>query len=547
MPRPLPKGAILLSENEFTMATQNDVVSRRRTFAIISHPDAGKTTLTEKLLLFGGAIQMAGAVKARGEQRRAHSDWMKVERERGISVASSVMTYEYQGCIFNLLDTPGHEDFSEDTYRTLTAVDSAVMVIDAAKGIEAQTRKLFEVCRLRDMPIITFVNKLDRESRESFELIDEVEQTLALDVTPGSWPIGMGRNFLGSYDLLHDRLALLSRAKEGRPEETERCEGLDDPKLDKLLPDYAVAELREEVEMARGLMPKFDMQAYRDGNMTPIFFGSAINNFGVGELLQGLVDMAPPPRPQSAVERTIEPAESKVAGFVFKIQANMDPKHRDRIAFMRLASGHFKRGMKLKHVRSGKNIAMSAPVLFLARDRELAEEAHAGDIVGLPNHGNLRIGDALTEGEEIHFTGIPAFAPELLQRVRPEDPMRAKHLGRALTQLAEEGAAQAFRTRLGSDWIVGVVGPLQFDVLADRIRTEYDIPVRFEQTELYTARWVEADDGQAMKKFTDANGSALADDHDGSPVFLARNGWHLERTAEDFPDIRFLKTKELLA
>jgi peptide chain release factor 3 len=547
MPRPLPKGAILLSENEFTMATQNDVVSRRRTFAIISHPDAGKTTLTEKLLLFGGAIQMAGAVKARGEQRRAHSDWMKVERERGISVASSVMTYEYQGCIFNLLDTPGHEDFSEDTYRTLTAVDSAVMVIDAAKGIEAQTRKLFEVCRLRDMPIITFVNKLDRESRESFELIDEVEQTLALDVTPGSWPIGMGRNFLGSYDLLHDRLALLSRAKEGRPEETERCEGLDDPKLDKLLPDYAVAELREEVEMARGLMPKFDMQAYRDGNMTPIFFGSAINNFGVGELLQGLVDMAPPPRPQSAVERTIEPAESKVAGFVFKIQANMDPKHRDRIAFMRLASGHFKRGMKLKHVRSGKNIAMSAPVLFLARDRELAEEAHAGDIVGLPNHGNLRIGDALTEGEEIHFTGIPAFAPELLQRVRPEDPMRAKHLGRALTQLAEEGAAQAFRTRLGSDWIVGVVGPLQFDVLADRIRTEYDVPVHFEQTELFTARWVEADDGQAMKKFTDANGSALADDHDGSPVFLARNGWHLERTAEDFPDIRFLKTKELLA
>ncbi|MBE9555583.1 MAG: peptide chain release factor 3 [Proteobacteria bacterium] len=529
------------------MATQNDVVARRRTFAIISHPDAGKTTLTEKLLLFGGAIQAAGAVKARGEQRRARSDWMKVERERGISVASSVMTYEYQGCIFNLLDTPGHEDFSEDTYRTLTAVDSAIMVIDAAKGIEAQTRKLFEVCRLRDMPIITFVNKLDRESRDSFELIDEVEQALALDVTPGSWPIGMGRNFLGSYDLLHDRLALLERAKKGRPEETERCEGLDDPKLDELLPDYAVAQLREEVAMARGLMPEFDMQAYRDGNMTPIFFGSAINNFGVGELLQGLVDLAPPPQPQPAVERMIEPTEKKVTGVIFKIQANMDPKHRDRIAFMRLASGHFKRGMKLKHVRSGKMIAMSAPVLFLARDRELAEEAHAGDIVGLPNHGNLRIGDALTEGEDIHFTGIPAFAPELLQRVRPEDPMRAKHLGRALTQLAEEGAAQAFRTRLGSDWIVGVVGPLQFEVLADRIRTEYDIPVRFEQTELYTARWVEAGDSQIMKKFADANGSALADDHDGKPVFLARNAWHLERTAEDFPEISFLKTKEQVA
>ncbi len=528
-------------------ARADDTVSRRRTFAIISHPDAGKTTLTEKLLLFGGAIQLAGAVKARGEQRRARSDWMKLERERAISVASSVMTYEYQGCTFNLLDTPGHEDFSEDTYRTLTAVDSAIMVIDAAKGIEAQTRKLFEVCRLRDMPIITFVNKLDRESRDPFELIDEVEQTLALDVTPGSWPIGMGRNFLGSYDLLHDRLALLSRAKEGRPTETEHCEGLDDPKLDELLPDYAVAQLREEVEMARGLMPEFDMQAYREGNMTPIFFGSAINNFGVGELLLGLGDMAPPPQPQPAAERTIDPREDKVAGFIFKIQANMDPKHRDRIAFMRLASGHFKRGMKLKHVRSGKTIAMSAPVLFLARDRELAEEAHAGDIVGLPNHGNLRIGDALTEGEEIHFTGIPSFAPEMLQRVRPEDPMRAKHLGRALTQLAEEGAAQAFRTRLGSDWIVGVVGPLQFDVLADRIRTEYDIPVRFEQTELFTARWVEADNSQAMKKFTDANGSALADDHDGMPVFLARNSWHLERTAKDFPDIRFLKTKEQVA
>lgn len=529
------------------MATLDDVVARRRTFAIISHPDAGKTTLTEKLLLFGGAIQAAGAVKARGEQRRARSDWMKVERERGISVASSVMTYEYQGCIFNLLDTPGHEDFSEDTYRTLTAVDSAIMVIDAAKGIETQTRKLFEVCRLRDMPIITFVNKLDRESRDSFELIDEVEQTLALDVTPGSWPIGMGRNFLGSYDLLHDRLALLSRAKEGRPEETERCEGLDDPKLDELLPDLAVAQLREEVAMARGLMPEFDMQAYRAGNMTPVFFGSAINNFGVGELLQGLVDLAPPPQPQPAVERMIEPTEKKVTGVIFKIQANMDPKHRDRIAFMRLASGHFKRGMKLKHVRSGKMIAMSAPVLFLARDRELAEEAHAGDIVGLPNHGNLRIGDALTEGEDIHFTGIPAFAPEMLQRVRPEDPMRAKHLGRALTHLAEEGAAQAFRTRLGSDWIVGVVGPLQFDVLADRIRTEYDIPVRFEQTELYTARWIEADDSQTMKKFADSNGSALADDHDGKPVFLARNGWHLERTEKDFPDIRFMKTKEQVA
>ncbi len=526
------------------MATLNNVVARRRTFAIISHPDAGKTTLTEKLLLFGGAIQLAGAVKARGEQRRARSDWMKVERERGISVASSVMSYEYAGCSFNLLDTPGHEDFSEDTYRTLTAVDSAIMVIDAARGIESQTRKLFEVCRLRDMPIITFVNKLDREGRDPFELIDEIEQTLALDVTPASWPIGMGRNFFGCYDLIHDRLALLERAKKGKPEETESCTGLDDPRLDALLPADAVAKLREHVEMARGLMPAFDLQAYREGNTTPVYFGSAINNFGVGELLRGLVEFAPSPLPQPAAERLIAPDEGKVSGFVFKIQANMDPKHRDRIAFMRLASGHFRRGMKLKHVRSGKSIAMSAPVLFLARDRELAEEAHAGDIVGLPNHGNLRIGDALTEGEDLHFTGIPSFAPELLQRVRPEDPMKAKHLGRALTQLAEEGAAQAFRTRLGSDWIVGVVGPLQFEVLADRIRTEYDIPVRFEATQLYTARWVEADDPQTLKKFVDANGAALADDHDGMPVFMARNAWHLERTAEDYPAIRLLKTRE---
>ncbi len=519
------------------MAPPNDTVARRRTFAIISHPDAGKTTLTEKLLLFGGAIQLAGAVKARGERRRARSDWMKVEQERGISVASSVMTYDYAGCTFNLLDT----------YRTLTAVDSAIMVIDAAKGIETQTRKLFEVCRLRDVPIITFVNKMDRESREPFELMDEIEQALALDTTPASWPIGMGRNFLGCYDLMHDRLALIARAKEGRPAETESCQGLDDPKLDRLLPADAVSTLREEIDMVRGLCPPFALNSYREGHLTPVFFGSAINNFGVTELLRGLVELAPPPRPQPTVERLIEPTEAKVSGFIFKIQANMDPKHRDRIAFMRLASGHFKRGMKLKHVRSGKVLAMHNPVLFLARERELAEEAHAGDIVGIPNHGNLRIGDALTEGEDLHFTGIPSFAPEHLQRVRPEDPMRAKHLGRALTQMAEEGAAQAFRTRLGSDWIVGVVGPLQFDVLADRIRTEYDIAVRFEPTQLHTARWVEADDAQAMKKFSDANGSALADDHDGAPVFLARNAWHLDRTAQDFPAIRFLKTREQAA
>ncbi len=518
-------------------------IASRRTFAIISHPDAGKTTLTEKLLLFGGAIQLAGAVKARGEQRRARSDWMKVERERGISVASSVMTYDYAGCTFNLLDTPGHEDFSEDTYRTLTAVDSAVMVIDAARGIETQTRKLFEVCRLRNVPITTFINKMDREARDPFELLDEIEQTLALDVTPASWPIGMGRDFLGCYDLLNDRLALVSKTKGERPDVGEPCNGLDDPKLDKMLPDYAVAKLREEVEMVRGLCPELDEAAFAGGHMTPVYFGSAINNFGVRELLDGLVHRAPRPRPQEARERTVEPDEKSFTGFVFKIQANMDPKHRDRIAFVRICSGRFKRGMKLKHSRSGKLLNVNNAVLFLAQDRELAEEAFAGDIIGIPNHGNLRIGDVLSEGEDLHFIGIPSFAPEMLQKVRPDDPLKAKHLGRALQQLAEEGAARVIKPSLGADWIVGVVGVLQFEVMADRIRTEYDIPVRFEPTELMTARWVGGEQ-QMMKKFLDGNRAAVGVDHDGEPVFLARNAWHLNKATDDWPELQFMKTRE---
>lgn len=519
-------------------------VAKRRTFAIISHPDAGKTTLTEKLLLFGGAIQMAGAVKARGEQRRAHSDWMKVERERGISVASSVMTFDYLGHTFNLLDTPGHEDFSEDTYRTLTAVDSAIMVIDAAKGIEAQTRKLFEVCRLRNMPIITFINKLDRDTRDPFDLLDEIEQTLALDVTPASWPIGMGKGFLGCYDLIGDRLVLMERSKGEMPDEGETCDGLDDEKLDRILPDYAVEKLREDVEMARGLCPAFDRNSYLEGHMTPVFFGSALNNFGVRELLDGVGTEAPTPRPQPSLVRDVDPREERVSGFVFKIQANMDPKHRDRIVFVRICSGKFRRGMKLLHVRSGKHLNMHNPVLFLAQDRELAEEVWPGDIIGIPNHGNLRIGDSLTEGEDIRFTGIPSFAPEILQKVRPDDPMRAKHLGKALQQLAEEGAARVFKPRIGADWIVGVVGVLQFEVLADRIRTEYDIPVHFEPTELYTARWVGDGSDGGVKPFVDANQAALADDHDGDPVFLARNAWHLNKAVEDWPDLEFRKTKE---
>jgi peptide chain release factor 3 len=518
-------------------------IAKRRTFAIISHPDAGKTTLTEKLLLFGGAIQMAGAVKARGEARRARSDWMKVEKERGISVTASVMTFAYGGAMFNLLDTPGHEDFSEDTYRTLTAVDSAVMVIDAAKGIETQTRKLFEVCRLRNIPITTFINKMDREGRDPIDLLDEIEQTLQLHVAPVTWPIGMGRNFLGVYDLLHDRLILIERGGCTK-DEGITCSGLDDPKLDDLLPAEALAKLREDVDMVRGLCPPFNLQEYREGHLTPVFFGSAINNFGVRELIEALVELAPPPRSQSTLDREVKPDEPKVSGFVFKIQANMDPKHRDRIAFFRLCSGHFKRGMKLTHVRSGKQINLHNPVLFLAQDRELAEEAWPGDIIGIPNHGNLRIGDSLTEGEPLRFTGIPSFAPEYLQSVRPLDPMKAKHLGRALEQLAEEGAARVFKPHFGGEWIVGVVGMLQFEVLADRIRTEYDVPVKFEPTSYVTARWIEADDAAEVKKFMDANRASMAEDHNGSPVFLVRNTWRLDKAIEESPKVRFLKTKE---
>jgi peptide chain release factor 3 len=526
------------------MTTANDPSERRRTFAIISHPDAGKTTLTEKLLLFGGAIQLAGAVKARGEQRRARSDWMKVEQERGISVTASAMCFDYAGNTFNLLDTPGHEDFSEDTYRTLTAVDSAVMVIDAGKGIETQTRKLFEVCRLRDVPIITFVNKMDREGRDPFDLLDEIEQTLALDVTPASWPIGMGHSFLGCYDLLHDQLVLSERGQKVTRDEGITCNGLSDPRVDELLPESAAATLRKEVEMVQGLCKPLDVAAYREGHRTPVFFGSAVNNFGVRMLLDGVSELAPPPRPQKATERLVLPGESKVSGFVFKIQANMDPKHHDRVAFVRLCSGHFERGMKLTHVRSGSIIKAHNPLMFFAQDREVADEAWAGDIIGLPNHGKLRIGDALTEGETLHFIGIPNFAPELLQRIRPEDPMRAKHLGRALEQLAEEGAASVLKPIAGGSFIVGVVGSLQFDVLADRIRTEYDIPVKFEATMLFAARWIDCDDRKTLERFVEENAGSIADDHNGAKVFLARNRWHLDTAIAEWKSIRFSQTRE---
>ncbi len=520
-------------------------IARRRTFAIISHPDAGKTTLTEKFLLYGGAIQLAGQVRAKGEARRTRSDFMKLEQERGISVSASAMSFDFGAFRFNLVDTPGHSDFSEDTYRTLTAVDAAVMVIDGAKGVESQTRKLFEVCRLRDLPIFTFCNKMDRESRDTFEIISEIQESLAIDVTPASWPIGVGREFLGAYDLLNDRLELMDRADRNRVAQSVRLEGLDDPRMAEHVPAELLARLREEVEMARGLLPPFDSRSVLEGHLTPIWFGSAINSFGVRELMEGIGRFGPPPQPQRAEGRAVLPEEAAVAGFVFKVQANMDPRHRDRVAFVRLASGHFVRGMKLHHVRTGKPMAVSNPVLFLAAERETAEEAWAGDIMGIPNHGQLRIGDALTEGEGLRFTGIPSFAPELLQTCRAGDPMKAKHLEKALMQFAEEGAAKVFRPAVGSGFIVGVVGALQFDVLASRIETEYGLPVRFEGSQFTSARWVSGDKAE-VERFAAANRGHMATDSDGDLVYLTRLQWDIDRVARDFPAVKLRATKEMM-
>ncbi len=520
-------------------------IARRRTFAIISHPDAGKTTLTEKFLLYGGAIQMAGQVRAKGEARRTRSDFMQMEKDRGISVSASAMSFDYDAYRFNLVDTPGHSDFSEDTYRTLTAVDAAIMVIDGAKGVESQTQKLFEVCRLRDLPILTFCNKMDRESRETFEIIDEIQENLAIDVTPASWPIGMGRDFIGSYDMLNDRLELMERADRNKVAESIKIDGLDDPRLADLVPAAQLEQLREEVEMARELLPPFDHQAFLDGTLTPIWFGSAINSFGVKELMDGIGNFGPVPQPQSAEPRQVSPDEKKVAGFVFKVQANMDPKHRDRVAFVRLASGHFQRGMKLTHVRSKKPMAISNPVLFLASDRELAEEAWAGDIIGIPNHGQLRIGDTLTEGETLKVTGIPSFAPELLQNCRAGDPLKAKHLDKALMQFAEEGAAKVFKPVLGSGFIVGVVGQLQFEVLASRIEQEYGLPVRFEPSQFTSARWVTGPRDK-VDAFAQGNKGHMAEDNDGDLVYLTRLQWDIDRVERDHPDLNLSATKEMM-
>jgi peptide chain release factor 3 len=470
---------------------------------------------------------------------------MKIEADRGISVSASAMSFDYREFRFNLVDTPGHSDFSEDTYRTLTAVDAAIMVIDGAKGVESQTQKLFEVCRLRDLPILTFCNKMDRESRDVFEIIDEIQENLAIDVTPASWPIGVGREFVGAYDLLHDRLEIMDRADRNKVAESIKISGMNDPKLAEHVPADLLAKFHEEIEMARELLPAFDRASFLNGSMTPIWFGSAINSFGVKELMDGMGEYGPQPQPQKAAERQISAEEKPVTGFVFKVQANMDAKHRDRVAFVRLASGHFERGMKLLHVRSKKPMAIANPVMFLAADRELAEEAWAGDIIGIPNHGQLRIGDALTEGEALHFTGIPSFAPELLSGVRAMDPMKAKHLEKALMQFAEEGAAKVFKPMIGSGFIVGVVGALQFEVLASRIEQEYSLPVRFEPSNFTSARWV-AGPKDEMEKFINVNKGHIAVDNDGATVFLTRLKWDIDRVERDYPALKLTATKEMM-
>ncbi len=516
----------------------------RRTFAIISHPDAGKTTLTEKLLVAGGAIHMAGEVKARGQARRARSDWMKIEQQRGISVTSSVMTFEHAGLMFNLLDTPGHEDFSEDTYRTLTAVDSAVMVIDAAKGIEPQTLKLFEVCRLRNVPIITFINKVDREGQAAFELMDEVADRLALDVVPMNWPVGMGGLFEGIYDLV-DPALMIPGDNPQHSYEGDRIavSGLDDPKLAELLSDRALDHLREETDLAAAY-GAFDVDAYRNGDQTPVFFGSALKEFGIIDLLAGLANHAPGPGKQPAEPAPIDPDDKAVTGFVFKIQANMNPAHRDRIAFMRVCSGKFERGMRLTQGGTGKAIAISRPMLFLAQDREMAEEAWPGDIIGIPNHGTLRVGDTLSERTDIRITGLPNFAPELLRRVALVDPTKTKQLRKALDDMAEEGIIQVFYPEIGSNMIVGVVGQLQLEVLISRLDAEYKVEARLEASPWDTARWVACDDANKLKQFQSDNRGASAHDRDGAPVFMAKDAWEVNYVMQRNPDIRFTATKE---
>jgi peptide chain release factor 3 len=518
-------------------------VAKRRTFAIISHPDAGKTTLTEKLLLYGGAIQMAGTVKSRKSRRHATSDWMEVEKQRGISVTSSVMQFDYAGHTINLLDTPGHEDFSEDTYRVLTAVDAAVMVIDAAKGVEAQTIKLLEVCRLRATPIITFVNKMDREVREPVALLEEIEAVLAIDCAPVSWPIGMGKSFRGVFDLLRDRLKRFTPGEERISDDSELIEGLDNPRLDALFPNEMGA-VRHDIDLIRSASHPFDMALFLAGRQTPVFFGSGINNFGVQEILQALIDWAPPPQSRDGGTRIVHPSEPAFSGFVFKIQANMDPHHRDRIAFFRVCSGRYRPAMKVRHLRSGREMKLGSVLTFMANERVASEDAVAGDIIGVHNHGQLSIGDTLTEGEALEFKGIPYFAPELFRVARPRDPFKSKPLSKGLRELGEEGAIQVFESTHGSALLLGAVGPLQFEIVAHRLATEYKVDAIYDSANISTARWLTFPDENTRRNFEREQAAALATDVDDNPVFLATNKYNLQVTMERWPKVGFHATRE---
>lgn len=518
-------------------------VQRRRTFGIISHPDAGKTTLTEKMLLMGGAIHEAGTIKARKSGRYATSDWMEMEKERGISITSSVMQFEHSGRTLNLLDTPGHKDFSEDTYRVLTAVDSALMVLDNAAGVEQQTEKLMEVCRMRRVPILTFINKMDRDGLEPLSLLEDIEETLGIETAPVTWPVGMGRRFRGTYNLYDDELHLYARQKSER----ERLEitDLDDPRLADALGEDAADALRFDAELVREAGNRFDEAKYRAGEQTPVFFGSALHGFGVEDLLDTFVEIAPPPQPRPTTTRDVSPEEEDFSGLVFKIQANMDERHRDRVAFLRVCSGRFEQGMTLRQQRTGQDVRTGRAMTFMAEERAGAETAFPGDIIGLHNHGTIKIGDSFTTGEDLRFTGVPSFAPEHFRSVHIEDPFRAKHLGKGLKQLSEEGAIQVFRPMHGgSTFIVGAVGPLQFDVTLDRLDAEYDVAARLSNAPYERARWVEADDEERLKAFKNRFETNLFTDAEGDLVYLARNDWRLERTVEDWPEITFRATKE---
>jgi len=517
--------------------------TKRRTFAIISHPDAGKTTVTEKLLLFGGAIQLAGTVKGRKATRHATSDWMQMEQERGISITTSVMQFVHNQHVMNLLDTPGHEDFSEDTYRTLTAVDSALMVIDVAKGVEDRTVKLMEVCRLRDTPIMTFINKLDREGREPIELLDEVETVLGIQCAPITWPVGMGKRFKGIYHLYQDTVYLYQSGKNMQRQDALQIKGLDNPQLVELLGDDA-EELRDEIELVKGASHEFNLEDYLAGKMTPVYFGSAINNFGIKELLDDFAKYAPKPMPRAAHERTVKPDETNFTGFVFKIQANMDPKHRDRIAFLRICSGTFKRGMKLSHLRLGKEVQITNALTFMAGDRAHTDVALAGDIIGLHNHGTIRIGDTFTQGEMLKFTGIPNFAPELFRLVRLKDPLKSKALIKGLIELSEEGATQIFRPLNSNQLILGAVGVLQFDVVAHRLKNEYKVDCVYEAANIAQARWVYSDDEKAMAEFRTKAFDYLALDGSDTLTYLAPTRVNLSMAEERYPKIEFSATRE---